>query len=79
MHQASISPVQKAKNYITIFDKSPNNVHIEHSSHIFKFVEIQLACVKIQVVVTDFIQTDVNTFEVIKMEIIIKRKKNLEK
>jgi len=31
VHQASISSVQKAKCYVSIFDMSPNNVHIEHS------------------------------------------------
>lgn len=40
VRQASISSVQKAKNYITIFYMSPNNVHIKHSSQIFRFVEI---------------------------------------
>jgi len=51
-------------------------LHIEHSSQIFRFVEIKRACVKIQIVVTDFIHIDVNTFEVVKMEIIIKRKES---
>jgi hypothetical protein len=76
VHQASILSVQKAKNYSIIFDMSPNNMCIEHSSQIFIFVEIKRACVKIQVVVTDFIHIDLNTFEVIKMEIIITRKKS---
>jgi len=78
VYQASISSVQKANNYSIICDMSPNNTNIEHSSQIIRFVEIKRACVNIQIVVTDFIHIDVNTFEVIRMEIIIKRKK-LEK
>ena len=52
-------------------------MHTEHSLQIFRFVEIKRACVKIQILVTDFIHTDVNTFKVIKMEIIIERIKIL--
>lgn len=79
MDQANISLVQKAKKYRIIFDIGPYNVHIEHISQIFRFVEILRACLEILVVVTDFIQIDVNTLEVIKMEIIFKRKKILQK
>jgi len=76
VHQASISSVQKANKYCIICDMSPNNVHVEHISQIFGFVEIKRACVKIQIAVIVFIHTDVNTCEVMKIEIIIERKKS---
>jgi hypothetical protein len=67
VRQTIISSIQKVKYYSIIFDTTPDNVHMEHMSQIFRFVEIQRNSVEIKEAFIDFI--DLKTAEIITAEI----------